>query len=213
LLYSISVRIGKNGAFDNYHRQELEPLGQEVLPIEPPEEAPQSSSFNGIYSAEEPEWQCRTAQAMSRDFFKQPVHCQKAQMERNEIDLPSLFPSREGNPQGISAPPAESSGTGAGGEEGMPVNPTPTNKPTVYGKSRMINPSQMPSADGCNWDSQGRPDCAVQSQSYRDDPIEANSAENGGNSLIFVNYPYPDELKKDFNDRLKLNNGNTKLRE
>jgi len=89
-----SVRIGKNGAFDNYHRKELEPLGQEVLPFEPPEEVPEPSNFNAVYSAEEPEWQCKASTAMGKSFFNQPVHCQKAQMESGGIGLGGLFSSK-----------------------------------------------------------------------------------------------------------------------
>jgi hypothetical protein len=93
-----SVRLAKNGAFDNYQRTELEPLGQQVFPFEPPDEVPEPSNANGVYSAEEPEWQCRTATATGKSFFEQPAHCQRAQMERGGVSLPELFPSEtEGN--------------------------------------------------------------------------------------------------------------------
>ncbi len=89
-----SVRILKNGAFYDDDRKELEPLGQEVLPVEPPAQQPSPSPENAKFSASEPEWQCQAAGAMGKDFFAQPVHCQKAQMESGSIWLSGLFSSK-----------------------------------------------------------------------------------------------------------------------
>ncbi len=167
--------------FDNYHCKELEPLGQEVLPVEPPTQQPSPSPENAKFSASEPEWQCQAAGAMGKDFFAKPVHCRIAALERGEIDLQSLFPSEEGNPNAVTTPPAETDGTdGSGGEEGMPVNPTPTNKPTAQGGSYSIPPSQMPSADGCTYDDDGNPNCVVTWQGEESNPIANISAEFGG---------------------------------
>jgi len=145
-------------AGDTPYKEKVNPLGQKINPHDP------------------------RIEAMGKSFFNQPGHCQKAAIER--IDLQSLFPSTEDNPQGVSAPPGSTDGgSSGGGSEGMPVNPTTTSKPTGHGGSRSINPSQMPSADGCSYDSDGRPNCAVQIEVdfWDKDKI---SAEFGGDVKI-----------------------------
>ena len=72
-----NVRISKSGAFYDTERKELEPLGQEILPTQPPAQ-PLPSTENVTFSAQEPEWQCKAAEAMyAKSFHKKPIHCQK----------------------------------------------------------------------------------------------------------------------------------------
>ena len=100
-----SLRIYKTGMFFEDERKELEALGQEVLPEEPPVEEQQSSNENVIHTAEEPEWQCQAAELGEKSFFEQPEHCQRAQMESSSFPLSELFSARmtESNPQRINA--------------------------------------------------------------------------------------------------------------
>ena len=141
-----SVRISKNGAFHDIDRKELEPLGQEVLPQEPPQQQPPPSAENVTFSAQEPEWQCQVATDMGKEFFEKPVHCQKAQIE-NALRYSDLFSSKtEENPNRIAAGGSPGATEQTAGDR--PLNLTATDKPHSSGGGAAGSPASIPSADG-----------------------------------------------------------------
>ena len=181
-----SVRISKNGAFHDIDRKELEPLGQEVLPQEPPAQQPPPSAENAKFSAQEPEWQYQAAEArFGKSFFDQPVHCQKAALQN--IGLKELF-AEETNPKRIA--PAGGSPEASGQTAGdRPANLTATDKPHSSGGGAAGSPASIPSADGdtdgCDWAS-GSLKCAVQSERWMDSEIPGFvGADVGGITDLF----------------------------
>ncbi len=151
-----SVELSKSVAFFDDDRKELEPLGQEVLPTEPPIEEQPPSNTNTTHTAEEPEFQCKAATALDRDFFALPVNCQKALWESVNlsdfsIESALLSANTEHNTNNIASAhdnPHSSSATASA----MPVNITPTTKPQGTNGSRdsarAIPATSLPNASG-----------------------------------------------------------------
>lgn len=177
-----SIRMLRNGEFYDLDRKELEPLGQEVTPIEPYEQMPDSSPGEGIRTADEPEWLC--ALQAGRDFFEMPVHCQIAAIEQGISIQGILTRNIEGNPSHINTHEGLHQTTAMTARD-LPVNATPTMKQINNeddNQVEVVPASSIPSADGCTYDADGNPSCAVTSQRALDDPIAANNAENGFNN-------------------------------
>src|SRR5215213_8462126 len=110
----------------------------------------------------DPEWQCQAAAwgFYGDKFVDMPFHCQKKALLNAGIDLPWKYEQEE-DPQGVGDSAHDPAAPPAG--PASPVNLTPTDKPSSEGAGAASLPSSlMPSASGCNWDSDGRPDCAVE---------------------------------------------------
>jgi len=92
-------KSGQSGG--DYSRTELEPLGQEVLPVQPPQSGGIGES---PYAASEPQWLCQYA---SKDFWKMPTSCQKQIFTRNDEALSKLLGvERETSLKKVAAPTA-----------------------------------------------------------------------------------------------------------
>jgi hypothetical protein len=112
-----SQKTEKSGESYDYLRTELEPLGQEVLPVEPPQ-VPVDGIPAVRFSASEPEWLCRYP---NKEYSQMPVACQQAENESlaYQVIWTESSPARITHTGG-QRPPAQ--------EQSMPVNLSPTEK-------------------------------------------------------------------------------------
>ena len=60
--------ILKSGLFADEERKELEPLGQEVLPTEPPLEPSEAPPTVSLNTANDPQWQCEIGKGFWGEF-------------------------------------------------------------------------------------------------------------------------------------------------
>ena len=181
-----SVRLSKTGAFAEDEFTQLEAMGQEVLPVEPSLEPQPPSSANATHSAEEPEWQCKAAELGEKNFFEQPSHCQRAQMESSSFPLSELFSARmtESNPQRVGTnrqPPVL--------KNKSPVNLAATNKPSSEQKAAA---GAVAAASIPDDESSGDIIARVDAERWEDSPIDSNNAEFSG----FSDLPKTDNALK-----------------
>src|SRR5690606_26835693 len=85
------------------YKEESEPLGQRIEPVDP------SPGYPNEYSeitdiASQPEWNCAIMKEFSGGFFNMPVECQKKEAEMMDFSIAGALRSMEpGNPQRIAA--------------------------------------------------------------------------------------------------------------
>ena len=197
-------------------------MGQEILPTQPPAQPPPSIE-NVTFSANEPEWQCKAAEArFDKDFFKKPIHCQKAIMESGGMWLEELSASKtEKNPQRIATKAFQTAGD-------QPANLAPTQKPQSNESGASGSPASVPNESGMNFEQEeengnvsfdAEAGVGTQSQPYREDEY---SAEFSGQTLSEKEikklpdalsnakrqkHPNLKGIESDFKSRLALKNG------
>jgi hypothetical protein len=106
-----SVRLRKDGAFYDDDREEAEPLGQLVLPVQPYEEMP-SAEGTEIRTADEPEWLCAAMSKNGVSFMDLPTVCKTIALNSGRADFYDLHPIS--SPTEIASGNAHATSTGTG---------------------------------------------------------------------------------------------------
>jgi hypothetical protein len=184
--------------------EESEPLGQTITFISPPDDGFDTyTAYKG--NVGEPEWQCEAPQEFYGSFSALPWHCQREAMRKieplpYEVENPKS-PTKIPHPQ---RPQTEPPATDNAPNRLMKYANFSTSKPmNNEGGSAGEND------DDCKWND-GRPECAVQSEPYRESPIEFNNAENEGVPIADIWFIKDKEKDKayqirDFIDRVAGN--------
>jgi hypothetical protein len=119
-----NIQISQNG--DYYVNEEFEPLGQQVLPVQPFEEMPTSEGV-AIQGADEPEGLCSAMEKHGTSFLDLPSVCRDIAIKNGRVSFEDVHPSKysitrialhDAGPHGSSHQPV------------APAEHTPTNKPS-----------------------------------------------------------------------------------
>lgn len=156
--------------------EESEPLGQKIETVDPGTGYP--ASYEDVLGvARGPEWQCLPGfKEFYGGFNGMPVHCKKAALEDKNFSTPAAFGYSvgESDPKNVSKlvdSPLPSIKIPVGGY-------SPSDLALTFAAKATDKPSKEKNHP-CDWDQDGRGDCAVTIMNPGPDPLDSISAENG----------------------------------
>ena len=182
-----SSRTHKDGTL--WYRTEYEPLGQEINVFGTDEEFPDPPDTGSTsVAADDPQWQCQVSALMNESFFLRPVHCQRAQIENAGFFEIHPWVEEKEKTKDEETPFYELR------LPGMDVPFAPSENVLSFAKRATDKKNKDEDEDGSFTCDPDDPECqiaTIKAELYKDNPIDAASAEFGGEFLLTL-----DQLKQ-----------------
>ncbi|MCC6328623.1 MAG: hypothetical protein IT174_08910 [Acidobacteria bacterium] len=169
---------------------ETEPLGQTVETFDPGSGYPTSyEEVRGI--ARDPEWQCMLPKEFTGVFNEMPVHCKKAQLNGRDFNLPLAL--AESDPKRVVKPSPSLTDDRPPKFEIPGDDKSPSNLALAFAAKATDKSSTKEDEGGCDWDKDGKDDCALTVGDPGPDPLDALASADA--SLSGQIEPGPYDLK------------------